>query len=81
LGLQGALLKHEIHIPTRHRKSTENVRIYRFADDMIALTVEGRAERSPTLLLSLDQAREMQKALADLIPGDEDEDIQQIEAA
>jgi hypothetical protein len=48
---------------------------------MIALTVEGRAERSPTLLLSLDQARELQKALADLIPCDEDEDIRQIEAA
>lgn len=81
MGFQGALLKHEIHIPTRRRKSTENVRIYSFADDMIALTVEGRAERSPTLLLSLDQARELQKALADLIPCDEDEDIQQIEAA
>jgi hypothetical protein len=35
---------------------------------MLALTVEGHGERAPTLLLTLEQARKLQAALAELVP-------------
>ena len=35
---------------------------------MVALTLEGHGERAPTLLLTLEQAQQLQSALAELIP-------------
>lgn len=63
-----ALLEHEVEISTGRRDGDGHVRVSLFADELLALTVEGLGERAPTLLLTLDQARKLQRALAELIP-------------
>jgi hypothetical protein len=63
-----ALLENEIGITTGERESDGRVRVYLFSEDKVALTVDGRAERTPTLLLTLKQARKLQNALGELIP-------------
>ena len=63
-----ATMEHEIDIPTGRRDSDGRVKVYVFSDELLALTVDGRGERAPTLLLSLEQARRLQEALAELIP-------------
>ena len=72
-----ALLEHEVEIPTGRRDGDGHVRVSLFADELLALTVEGLGERAPTLLLTLDQARKLQRALADLIPLAEEAGAQQ----
>ena len=63
-----ALLEHEIDIATGRRSADGHVRIYVFAERLLALTVEGTGERVPTLLLTTEQAQKLQRALSELIP-------------
>jgi hypothetical protein len=63
-----ALLEHEIDIATGRRQADGHVRISVFAAGLLALTVEGTGERVPTLLLTVEQAQKLQRALAELIP-------------
>jgi hypothetical protein len=63
-----ALLEHEINIATGRRSEDGHVRLYVFADGLLALSVEGTSERVPTLLLTTEQAKRLQQALSDLIP-------------
>ncbi len=68
---------HEVEIATGRRDSDGHVRLFIFAEQMLALTVEGHGERAPTLLLTLEQARRLQTALASLLPLVEDAAKQQ----
>ena len=63
-----ALLEREVDIATGRRAVDRHVRVSVFAEGLLALTVEGTGERVPTLLLTVEQARELQKALAELVP-------------
>lgn len=63
-----ALLEHEIDIATGRRSADGHVRISVFAEGLLALTVEGTGERVPILLLTVEQAQKLERALADLIP-------------
>lgn len=60
--------KHEMEIATGRRATDGHVRVSLFAGQLLALSVEGHGERAPTLLLTLEQARMLQSALAELIP-------------
>jgi hypothetical protein len=60
--------KHEVKIRTGRRTGDGRLRISVFADQLLALGVEGQGERTPTLLLTLEQAKELRDALAELIP-------------
>lgn len=62
-----ALSEHEVEIATGRRAADGHVRASIFSDGLLALTVEGHGERAPTLLLTLDQARKLEMALAELI--------------
>jgi hypothetical protein len=61
-------MEHEVEIRTGRRDGDGHLRVSIFANEMVALALEGHGERSPTLLLTLDQARKLQTALAELIP-------------
>ncbi|HEX7999659.1 MAG TPA: hypothetical protein VF528_14830 [Pyrinomonadaceae bacterium] len=63
-----AVSEHDVEIATGRRDGDGHVRLFIFAEQMLALTVEGHGERAPTLLLTLEQARKLQAALAELIP-------------
>ena len=63
-----AVSEHDVDIATGRRDSDGHVRLFIFAEQMLALTIEGHGERAPTLLLTLAQARKLQAALAELIP-------------
>lgn len=63
-----ALSEHEVEIATGRRETDGHVRVSVFAEQMLALSLEGHGERAPTLLLTLEQARKLQSALAELIP-------------
>lgn len=63
-----ATSEHDVEIATGRRDGDGHVRLYIFAEQLLALTVEGHGERAPTLLLSLEQARRLQAALSELIP-------------
>lgn len=63
-----ALMEHEIDIATGRRSADGHVRVSVFAEGLLALTVEGKGERVPTLLLTVEQAERLKEALADLIP-------------
>ncbi|HEX8143513.1 MAG TPA: hypothetical protein VF553_13010 [Pyrinomonadaceae bacterium] len=71
-------------IRTGRRAEDGGLRISVFADRLLALGIEGHGERTPTLLLTLDQAKKLRDALAELIPLAEKEDAeanaQQVEA-
>jgi hypothetical protein len=60
--------EHEVDIRTGRRDGDGHIRISLFMDEMVALALEGHGERAPTLLLTLEQARLLQDALARLIP-------------
>lgn len=62
-----ALLEHEINIAMGRRTEDGHVRIYVFAEGLLAMSVEGRSERIPTLLFTMEQAQQLQHALTDLI--------------
>ena len=61
-------MEHEVDIRTGRRDGDGHLRVSIFMEDMVALTLEGHGERAPTLLLTLEQARRLQGALAELIP-------------
>jgi hypothetical protein len=63
-----AVSEHDVEIATGRRDGDGHVRLFIFAEQMLALTVEGHGERAPTLLLTLEQARKLQAALSELIP-------------
>lgn len=67
-----ALLEHEIDIATGRRSADGHIRLSVFAEGLLALMVEGKGERVPTLLLTIEQALKLQHALADLIPQADD---------
>ncbi len=67
-----ALMKHEVEIRTGRRDGDGQIRVSVFMNDLLALTLEGHGERAPTLLLTLEQARKLQNALAELIRGAEE---------
>jgi hypothetical protein len=76
-----ALSEHEIEITTGRRATDGHVRVSIFAGQLLALSLEGHGERAPTLLLTLEQARRLQGALAELIPQAEEFEQQAKEAA
>jgi hypothetical protein len=59
-------MKHEVEIRTGRREQDGQIRVSVFMDELLALTLEGHGERAPTLLLTLEQARRLQDALAEL---------------
>jgi hypothetical protein len=61
-------LDRELEIVTGRRMGDGRVRLSVFAHDLLALTVEGRGERAPVVLLTREQARELREALGELIP-------------
>ena len=61
-------MEHEVEIRTGRRDGDGHIRVSIFAEEMVALALEGHGERAPTLLLTLEQARKLQAALAELIP-------------
>jgi hypothetical protein len=63
-----AQTEHEVDIRTGRRDGDGHIRVSLFMDEMVALALEGHGERAPTLLLTLEQARRLQDALARLIP-------------
>jgi len=63
-----SLIEHEMDIRTGRRDGDGHIRVSIFADEMVALTLEGQGERAPTMLLTLEQARRLQSALAELSP-------------
>lgn len=63
-----ALLERDVDIATGRRAADGHVRVSVFAEGLLALMVEGTGERVPTLLLTIEQARRLQQALAELIP-------------
>jgi hypothetical protein len=65
-------MKHEIEIRTGRRDGDGQLRLSVFMDDLLALALEGHGERAPTLLLTLEQARKLQAALAELIQRTEE---------
>jgi hypothetical protein len=71
-----ALSEHEVEIAVGRRATDGHVRVCVFARELLSLTVEGRSERAPTLLLTLEQARSLQCALANLIPLAEESALQ-----
>jgi hypothetical protein len=63
-----ASTEHEIEVRTGRRDGDALIRVSLFMDEMVALSLEGHGERAPTLLLTLEQARQLRDALAQLIP-------------
>jgi hypothetical protein len=59
-------LERELEIATGRRAGDGRVRLSVFAHDLLALTVEGRGERAPVVLLTREQARELREALGEL---------------
>jgi hypothetical protein len=59
-------MKHEVETRTGRRDNDGQIRVSIFMDELLALTLEGHGERAPTLLLTLEQARRLQDALAEL---------------
>lgn len=61
-------LDRELEIATGRRAGDGRVRLSVFAHDLLALTVEGRGERAPVVLLTREQVRQLREALGELIP-------------
>jgi hypothetical protein len=61
-----SLTEHAVEIRTGRRNEDGQIRVSIFMDELLALTLEGHGERAPTLLLTLEQARKLQDALAQL---------------
>jgi hypothetical protein len=76
-----AVSEHDVEIATGRRDGDGHVRLFIFAEQMLALTIEGHGERAPTLLLTLAQARKLQATLAELIPRVEEAERKEQEAA
>jgi hypothetical protein len=63
-----ALSEHEVTISTGRRAQDGRLRLSVFAEGLLSLGIEGQGERVPTLLLTVEQARQLQEALAQLVP-------------
>ena len=63
-----SLMEHEVEIRTGRRDGDGHIHVSIFAGEMVALALEGHGERAPTLLLTLEQARKLHSALAELFP-------------
>ncbi|HYJ47536.1 MAG TPA: hypothetical protein VEV81_13060 [Pyrinomonadaceae bacterium] len=63
-----SLLENGVEIRTGRREGDGHIHVSFFAGEMVALSLEGHGERAPTLLLTLEQARKLQGALAAIIP-------------
>lgn len=59
--------ENEIEISTGRRDGDGRVRVSVFAEGLLALEIEGHGERTPTLLLTVEQARRLRDALEELI--------------
>ena len=59
-------MKHEVEIRTGRRNEDGQIRLSIFMDELLALTLDGYGERAPTLLLTIEQARKLRDALAEL---------------
>lgn len=58
----------EAEIVTGRRAGDGRLRLYLFAEELLALSLEGQGERAPALLLTRAQVKELQAALARLLP-------------
>jgi hypothetical protein len=59
-------MKQEVKIRTGRRAQDGQIRVSVFMEELLALALEGLGERAPTLLLTLEQARELRDALTEL---------------
>lgn len=73
--------EHDVEIATGRRDGDGHVRLFIFAEQMLALMVEGHGQRAPTLLLTLEQAQRLQAALSELVPLVEEARRKEREAA
>jgi hypothetical protein len=75
--------EHEVRISTGRRTGDGRLRVSVFADQLLALSIEGQGERVPTLLLTTAQAKKLGEALAELIPlaesGEPEDDMSKVE--
>jgi hypothetical protein len=62
------LSEYEVTITTGRRAQDGRLRLSVFADGLLSLGIEGQGERVPTLLLTVEQAQQLQDALAQLVP-------------
>jgi hypothetical protein len=77
-------MNHEVKIRTGRRTGDGRLRISVFTDRLLSLSIEGQGERVPTLLLTLEQARKLRDAMAELIEmaeaGEQVENRPEVEA-
>ncbi|HUQ32447.1 MAG TPA: hypothetical protein VM095_10020 [Pyrinomonadaceae bacterium] len=75
-----ALIEHQVAIRTGRREDDGQIRVSVFMDDLLALSLEGHGERTPTLLLTLEQARRFRDGLGELIERAESSACEQLKA-
>ena len=63
-----AELDREVRIGTGRRDGDGALRLSIFAEDLLAVALEGHGERAPTLLLTREQAERLRDALSELLP-------------
>lgn len=63
-----AKLDREVRITTGRREGDGALRLSVFAEDLLAVALEGHGERAPTLLLTREQAQRLCDALTELLP-------------
>ena len=63
-----AELDREVRIATGRREGDGALRLSVFAEDLLAVALEGHGERAPTLLLTREQAQRLRDALTELLP-------------
>ena len=61
-------LDREVIINAGRRDGDGRLRLSIFAEDLLAVTLEGHGERAPTLLLTAEQAAGLRDALSQLLP-------------
>ena len=57
-----------LKIATGRREGDGELLLSVFAEDLLAVTLEGYGERAPTLLLTAEQAARLRDALTELLP-------------
>jgi hypothetical protein len=63
-----AELDREVRIATGRREGDGELCLAVFAEDLLAVALEGHGERAPTLLLTREQAARLRDALDELLP-------------
>jgi len=63
-----AELDREVRVATGRRVGDGELRLSVFAEDLLAVALEGHGERAPTLLLTAGQAARLRDALTELLP-------------